>query len=286
MSEEIVKFSFPKRRFAGMIYSSAGTGKTISAMTALKVPDLKVRVLCTEANALTGIEEALAIHGITDLQEGQLTLAIPEVDSASSADAFMTQETDNFYQSIISKIMMFKGQDVATGKQVNLGKVMSWKQDSLFILDGMTMFESACSSRGRKIWATQAGGNKDPRMAFYKGQDALVGGLFQIVENSGCHVLVLAHQAMSDEVQQEKHKLTKSINPGFGTRSVIDKLAGRFSSILYMRYNRQQKKFVWSAEEKDAYTISRGIDRTKLKTMGINLSNLPADFSHELYNFF
>lgn len=284
MSEEITKFSFPKRRFAGMIYSSAGTGKTISAMTALKVPNLNVRILCTEANALTGVEEALSIHGITDLREGQLTIAIPDADSATSADAFMTQETDAFYQSIISKIMMFKGQDVATGKQVNLGKVMSWKNDSLFILDGMTMFESACSARGRKV--CKETNVKDARMAFYKGQDALVGGLFQIVETSGCHVLVLAHQTMSDEVQQEKHKLSKGINPGFGTRSVIDKLAGRFSSILYMRYNQQQKKYVWSAEEKDAYTISRGIDRTKLKALGVNLSNLPADFSHELYNFF
>ena len=97
---------------------------------------------------------------------------------------------------------------------------------------------------------------------------------------------MLAHQAMSDEAAMSKYKLVKPINPGFGTRSVIDKLAGRFSVIFYMRYNSQTRKYVWSAEEKDAYTIARGIDRDKCKKLGFNLANLPADFSHELYTFF
>jgi hypothetical protein len=277
-------FQFPKKRFVGMIYSAAGTGKTISAMTALKVPDLKVRVLCTETNALTGIEEALEIHGITDLQEGQLTIAIAQSD-ASSLEEFQDQSSDAFYRAITGKLFNFIGHDVATGKEVKLGKVQSWGKDTLFILDGMTMFESSCAGRGMQLAKAQNNA-KDARAVFYAGQKVLVGAIFAIAEESKGHILVLAHQAMSDDVAMQKYKLTSMINPGFGTRSVIDKLAGRFSSILYMRYNAQQKKYVWSAEEKDAYTISRGIDRVKLKKAGINLNNLPADFSHAVYDFF
>lgn len=282
---ETVGFKFPKKRLAALIYSGAGTGKTITAMTACLVKGLKVRVLAIEANAMQGIEEAIAIHNI-QLEEGQLIVAVPDNDSAATAADFMNQETDAYYQSIISRILNFKGYDIATGKEVNLGKVMSWKLDSCFILDGMTMFENSCAARGRKK-AKDAGTAKDARAAFYAGQDALVGGIFQVIEQSGCHCIVLAHQAMSDQEQMNKHKLVKSINPGFGTRSVIDKLAGRFTIILYQRYNQQKRQYVLSAEEADAYTISRGIDRNKLKQFNIDLRNLPANFSHEIYaNYF
>jgi hypothetical protein len=277
-------FQFPKKRFVGMIYSSAGTGKTVSAMTALKVPDLKVRVLCTETNALTGIEEALAIHGITDLQEGQLTIAVAQGE-ACSLEEFQEQSSDASYKAITSKLFNFIGHDVATGKEVRLGKVQSWGKDTLFILDGMTMFESSCAGRGLQLAKAQ-NNSKDARAVFYAGQKVLVGAVFTLAEESTGHMLVLAHQAMSDEVALKKYKLSKMVNPGFGTRSVIDKLAGRFSSILYMRYNTQTKAYVWSAEETDAYTISRGIDRAKLKKERITLNNLPADFSHPVYDFF
>lgn len=279
-----IKFNFPKKRFCGMIYSSAGTGKTISAMTALKVPNLKVRVLCTETNALTGIEEALAIHGITELKEGQLTIAVAQ-SSSSSLEEFQDNSSDSFYKAITTKLFQFNGIDAATGKEVKLGKVQDWGTDTLFILDGMTMFESSCAGRGLVNAKLQNNG-KDARAIFYAGQKVLVGGVFSLIEEGKGHMLILAHQAMSDEVSMAKYKLTKTINPGFGTRSVIDKLAGRFSSILYMRFNEQKKKYVWSAEEKDAYTISRGIDRTRCKELGVTLNNLPADFSHELYTFF
>lgn len=280
----MIKFQFPKKRFSGMIYSSAGTGKTISAMTALKVPNLKVRVLCTETNALTGIEEALAIHGITELQEGQLTIAVAQ-STSSSLEEFQDNSSDAFYKAITGKLFNFIGTDVASGKEVRLGKVQEWGTDTLFILDGMTMFESSCSGRGLTIAKSQNNA-KDARAIFYAGQKVLVGAVFSLIEESKGHVLVLAHQAMSDETAMSKYKLSKPINPGFGTRSVIDKLAGRFSSILYMRYNNQKKQYVWSAEEPEAYTISRGIDKVKCKQLGITLNNLPADFSHELYNFF
>lgn len=291
MSEVNFGFAFPKKRLVAMLYSGAGTGKTISAMSVLKVKDalgkgLKVRIHAIEANSMTGIQEALKIHDITDLEEGQLTIAVPSSTAAANTSEFMERETDAFYVAIIEQLISFKGVDVKTGKQVNLGKVMSWGADCVYILDGMTMFESACSARGRKKYSQEPGGGKDARMAFYRGQEALVGGVFQIAEESKCHVIILAHQAMSDDAQKEKHKLTKNINPGFGTRSVIDKLAGRFSIILYMRKNVQKGTYVWSAEEPDAYTISRGIDKDKCKKLGFNLQNLPADFSHELYDFF
>lgn len=282
-------FSFPKERLAMLLYSGAGTGKTISVMTLLKVrvndKPLKVRVLVLEKNAMTGIKEALRIHGITELEEGQLVIATPANDTAATAADFQNQESDAFYSAIISKLINFKGVDVATGKEVGLGKVMAWSSDTVFVLDGMTVFENACAARGRKK-SKDNNTLKDPRAAFYAGQDALVGAIFQIVEQSDCHVVVMAHQAMSDNEQMQKHKLTKSINPGFGTRSVIDKLAGRFSCIFYMRYNAQRKQYVWSAEEPDAYTISRGVDRQRCKELNVTLNNLPADFSHALYDFF
>ena len=276
-------FKFPKKRVIMMLYGKAGVGKTITIMTLLK-RGLKVRVLCAEANAITGIEEALAIHKI-ELAEGQLIVAFPGNESASSTDAFANQETDAFYLAIVGKIVNFKGFDVATGKEVTLGKVMAWDTTCAFVLDGMTMTENACAARGRKMFKEAPGENKnDQRMAFYKGQDALVGLVFQVIETSGCHVFILAHQTIMDEKTKLKGGFEHEINPGFGTKSVVDKLAGRFTQIFYMRKNRVTNQFVMSAMEDKAYTISRGIDRDKCRKLKIELNTLPADLSHEIYD--
>lgn len=277
-------FQFPKKRLACMIYAAAGQGKTISAMTLCLVKGLKVRVICTEANAVSGIQEALEIHKI-ELEEGQLTIAIAESDAPSSLDTFQNEDNDDAYRAIFSRLMNFKGFDVKTGKEVALGNVFNWKQDCALVLDGMTMTEFACSSRG-KMLATQSNNAKDARAVFYAGQKVLIGATFQLVEKAKCHIIVLAHQALSDEEAVKKYKLEKKINPAVGTRSVIDKLSGRFSNIFYMRYNKLKKQYVWSVAEDEAYTVARNIDLALCKKENLQLNNLPADFSHPIYSAF
>jgi len=282
-----INFNFPNKRLAMLLYSQAGKGKSVSIVTLLKIPGLKVRLLVLESNCLPAIQEGLSIYGIDHLEEGQLTIA--EVNSAAitSADAFTEQTDDSAYTAAVSKLIMFNGVDVATGKEVKLGNALSWGSDTCLVIDGLTMLQYACATRG-KHKASATGAGKDPRAAFYAGQDALTGYVYQIMQRSNAHIVLLAHETSSDPEQRAKHKGLMQVHPAVGTRSIVSPFLGRFNVVLYAKFNSQTRKYVWSGAEPDTMTVMRNITTKDMKYEGrvVTDSNLPADFSFEGYNFF
>jgi len=287
MSEETkpkLAFNFPKKRLAMLLYSMAGMGKSISIATLLKVPGLKVRLLAMEDNCLPAIEEGFAIHGITELEEGQFTIAEIGGNAITTVETFANQTDDSVYQSAVMKLMNFQGTDVATGKDVRLGNALSWGNDTVLVIDGLTMLQFACASRGK----VKTDGNKDARAAFYAGQDALLGYIYQFMQRSKAHFVLLAHETSSDPEQLAKHKTLLATHPALGTRSIVSPFLGRFSVVLYAKYNKQTRQYVWSGEEPNTMTVMRNIKTKGLSYNGrqVTNSNLPADFSFEGYNFF
>lgn len=290
MSEENtpkLAFKFPKKRLAMLLYSMAGMGKSCSIATLLKIPGLKVRILALEDNCLPAIEESFAIHGITSIEEGQLTIADVTGNAITTADTFTKQSDDSVYQAAVMKLINFQGTDVATGKDVKLGNALNWGNDTILVLDGLTMLQYACATRG-KAKIEEAGGNKDPRAAFYAGQDTLIGYIYQFMQRSKAHFLLLGHETSSDPEQLAKHKTLQATHPALGTRSIVSPFLGRFSVVLYAKYNKQTRQFVWSGEEPNTMTVMRNITTKGLTYKGrpVTNSNLPADFSFEGYHFF
>jgi hypothetical protein len=146
------------------------------------------------------------------------------------------------------------------------------------------MLQYACSTRGK----SKVGNNKDARAAFYAGQDALTGYVYQIMQRSNAHIVLLAHETSSDPEQRAKHKGLMQVHPALGTRSIVSPFLGRFNVVLYAKFNKQTRRYVWSGEEADTMTVMRNIT-TKGKTYegkAVTNSNLPADFSFEGYDFF
>lgn len=287
MAEITTGFSFPKKRLAMLLYSRPGEGKSTALATLLKVPNLKVRILCTEDNSLQGLQDGLRIHGITELSEGQLTVAQVKGNGVTSSDTFIEQTDDSSYQSAVRLLLNFIGHDVASGKEVRLGNALNWTDEAVLCIDGLTMLQHACHSRG-KVKAISAGTAKDPRAAFYAGQEALIGYVYQLLQHSKAHVVVLAHETTSDEVALSKNKGLLATHPALGTRSIVSPFLGRFNLVLYAKINKQTKQYVWSGEEHNTMTVVRNIN-LKDKTYNgrrVSLNNMPADFSFEGYDFF
>jgi hypothetical protein len=277
-------YKFPGKNLRMVLYSQAGVGKTVSTMSLLKIPNLKVRVLALEDNAFSGIEEGLRIHDIKDLEPGRLIISEVRGKGITSKDTFIDQTDDSFYQACVTRLMNFTGNDVVSGEEAKLGNAMSWDKDSVLVIDGLTMLQFGCHSRGK----VKAGNNKDPRAAFFQGQDALVGYIYQLLQQAKCNIIVLAHEAVSDEEAISKHPGLTPIHPALGTRSIVSQFLGRFNVVLYAKYNMQTRQYVWSGEEKGVKTITReiNVDGKKYNNRPVTLSNLPADFSADCYSFF
>jgi len=280
---------FPKPRQAILIYGGAGSGKSVSLATLLKVVlkngnKLKIRIFCLEDNSLPAIIRSFQIHNITDLEEGQLVICTPPQGAIGSSTEFQDANSDKFYQNIISQICNFKGTDVATGKEVSLGNVSTWDKDTVLALDGLTNFQYACGARG-KVKAKAVNNDKDPRAVFYAGQQVLTDGIKQILGMTKCHFILFAHDTASDEAMVAKYNGLKAIHPAVGTRSIVSQFCGNFSYVFLSRKIDINNTFFWSVADSKAYTRD-SIDREKCKELKIPLDKLPADFSHELYDFF
>lgn len=281
------EFNFPAKRLAMFLYSQAGVGKSVSLCTLLKIPGIELCILPLEDNCLPAIQEGLRIHGITELRKGQLVIADMNNSAITSATTFVDQSDDSVYQAAVQRLMNFTGTDVATGETLKLGNALAWKNNRVLAIDGLTMLQFACQSRG-KVKAASQNNDKDPRMAFYQGQDALLGYVYQILQRSKAHIVLLGHEAMSDEAQQSKHKSLKNVHPYLGTRSIVSPFMGRFNVVLYAKYSARLRKYVWSAQEDGVMTVVRNIT-TKDKTYDgfkVSLNQLPADFSFDGYDFF
>ena len=287
-------FNFPKdkvkQKLALLLYSNPGQGKSVSICTLLKIPNLKVRILATERNCIPAIEEGMRIHGIKELTKGQLVIAEARGTAQISSDNFMANSDSTAYDAAVARLFSFTGIDVFDGSEINLGKVFSWGDDCVLVIDGMTMLQHAATGKGQKK-SEDEGTTKDPRNAFYNTQKLFIGYIVQLINNSKIHIVALGHSVVElDEKVLAKIKDTgvTKIHPYLGTRSIIDGILSQFNVLLYAKYNKLTRKYVWSADETDAMTVARNIqiEGNLYEGKPVKLSSLPADFSYSGYNFF
>jgi hypothetical protein len=294
-----IDFSFfPKERLAALVYGPACVGKSVAIASLLKVPGLKVNVLSLEDNSIPALREGLRIHGITELREKQLVIAKPALGEIPTAEEFIENTNESAYMAIMAKLFGFTGTDISNGKSVNLGKVTSWDANTVFVLDGLTMFHFSCYARGKQRSRKANGGKINAQSEFFAGQDTLIGAIYQLIQTSKCHIVVLAHEAVTitDEKSTKQLKALDlpEIHPAMGTRTIISGFCGRFREVYYaskltdeakVMNKHLTSKFIWSAEKDNVYTGHR-LDPAKFKAAGFKMDKLPADFSHELYGFF
>jgi len=286
---------FPRERFTAIIYGAAGAGKSTTALSLLKNPDLKLIHFALEATTLAAMRNCFEVYGIEELAEGQLTYVTPDAAIAKDELSFKGNTDGSFYDNIVKALFTTKGVDVATGKSVSLGKFNSYTGDTVLIFDGVSALVETITNRANADAITKK--VQDNGMAVYGiGQKYIIGLFNQLTKGTKAHVIVLGHQKLADEKAVAKYTNIKPINPDFYTRSLVDQVCGMFTYVFYAKRNSLNNSFRLSVAETNAYTRD-SINRDKFKRViaevnkelkqheKIALDNLPFDLTHPVYDF-
>jgi hypothetical protein len=270
---------FPKERFTCIIYGPAGAGKTTTALSLLKNPNLKIIHFALEATTLAAMRNCFNVY---------------DIEAADEA-SFKSNTDGTFYDNIVKALFTTKGIDVATGKQVTLGKFNNYTGDTVLVFDGISALIETVTNRANSDAIVKK--VQDNGMAVYGiGQKYIINLFNQLSKGTKAHVIALGHQKLADEKAVAKYTNIKPINPDFYTRSLVDQVAGMFTYCMYAKRNSMNNRFTLSVAETNAYTRD-SIDREKFKQVAaevnkelkqherIDLSNLPTDLTHVVYDF-
>ena len=281
-------------QFKAIIYGNAGEGKSTALLSLLQT-DLPMILFAPEATTIPALQNAMSIYGIEDLEEGKLTVVIPEKASFRSLNDMMNVADESGYKKLHEVFFQGKGVDAATGKQVTLKKVWEYPEDSIVVYDGWSAVMEAITFKTQAEWEKDGGG-KDRRNMYQIGQN-LVSKFFNILDSVKAHLIVTAHSQIADAEAQAKFKGLKAINPNFYTKSLAIPICGKYPWVFYAKRDTLTNRFTLSLAEASAFTRD-SIDRTRFKEVvdeinktakpqdKITLSSLPTDLTHEVYNLF
>ena len=288
-------------RVTGIIYGGAGVGKSVAIYSILRLcesnPDLKIRILFTESNAWGGFQDAIRIHNLRNFYPEQVVIAYLEnTKGYATVEEFTEGTNDKAYAGVVSNSSVkFKGFDITdpTKAKIDCGSPSTWKEDTIYIVDGFSMVDASCIEKGRKKTVDQKT-NNDPRALFYARQNLVENILNKLMEESNCHIFVAAHQTIIDDEAAGKSKLDYRIHPAMTTRSQIDKALGHFGFVYHLYKEPQTGARVISVESPKVFTIPRFIDKSEInqyntaavsKKNYLTLATLPADLTHPVYKF-
>lgn len=284
------------RKVNALVYGEGGSGKSSSIATIFKLlkknPNLKIRFLATESNAIGGLEDGLKRLGIK-LEKGQLHYMIcrPKYNpkyatkqivqdfkenyldlSDSGASAVKIGAGDrsrhNEFISILEGLAVFKGVDYVTGETENLGDYLQWDEDTVLVVDSLTAIVDYLVS-------TVKGSRSATTMKDYNDvQSNLMAKIIvPLTEQALCSVVMLGHPVMGEDqtVKQPKEedlKITKLYPKTFG-QGLNNVLISKFTEVIYA-YVTRQDKFVWAGRKEGVATSPRQVPRQ---------DNLEPDFS-------
>lgn len=276
-----------------LLFGLGGTGKTVSIMSLLKIPGLKLRILLTDSNTLSGIRAGLQIHDIK-LSPGQLIVMSPlqKTDNKkifsqttedhakylklSSKDLFKVEidsNTRSKYQHFLDiqrGMSDFIGIDFFTKEIVNCGNIgdsTQWDTSCFLAIDGLTTISRAISDE------TLCGRTNLQIQDYGDIQNKLESFIYKLTTFTDCSVGILAHAKVADAELSAIETISVAI-PG---TALSGKLTGFFTNSIY-------------CENIDGKRYWQGL--AKGRRISISVRDIPEkeklepDFSKPEYTFF
>ena len=275
-----------------LLYGTGGSGKSASIATIFKLldknPEIKVRFLATEANALDGLEEGLSRHKV-ELKKGQLHYMVcrptynPKYTSANIVRDFKQNYLDlsegdalkvkigagdrskhSEFIAILEGLAVFKGTDYITGEVDNLGDYLQWDTNTILVVDSLT----ACVDY---LVSTVKGSRSATTMKDYGDvQSNLMSKvIIPLTEQCQCSVIMLGHPVIGEDQtvkqpKEEELKITKLYPRTFG-QALNDVIISKFGEVIFAYVDRQDN-FYWCGKKEGISTSVRKIPREdKLK---------------------
>ena len=268
-----------------LLYGDGGSGKSTAVATLFKMnnPDLKVRYLMTEANAMDGMEEGLARHGIK-LNPGQLHYMVCRPNPATSVtSAQIAKEYEqNYLQlsesdalkvkiasgdrakrtafvTILKGMATFKGIDYVTKEVTDLGDYLKWDDNTVFVIDSLT---SCVDYLVNEVKATRIA---TVQSDYNHVQTNLMNKIIiPLTEQSQCSIIMLGHPVIGEDQtvkqpKEEENKITKLYPRTFG-QALNNTIVSKFSETIYSYVDRQDN-FYWAGKKEGVATSPRKIPR-------------------------
>lgn len=275
-----------------LLYGEGGTGKSGSIATIFKLldkePNLKVRFLSTESNALEGLSEGLERHKIK-LKEGNLAYMVcrPDVKTALSMKEQARNYKDNFldvserdalkvkistgdrsksktFLSILYGTADFKGTDYVTKETKSYGDILTWDETHILVVDSLS---ACCEYLMADIVAIRSATIMSD---FKDGQHNLKNKLIlPLTEQTSCSIIMLGHPILSidpnvKQPKEDENKIKKIYPRTIGTQ-LNGYIESRFTETIYS-YIDHLDNFYWAGKKQGVSTSPRKIPREdKLK---------------------
>lgn len=270
-----------------LLYGEGGVGKSTAIATLFKLlpknPNLKIRYLMTEANAMSGMKDGIERLGLK-LEKGQLHYMVcrPKYNPKYATKQVLQDFKENYldlsdsgasavkigagdrsrhseFISILEGLAVFKGTDYVTGETENLGDYLQWDDDTILVVDSLTACVDYLVStvKGSRSATTQ----KD----YNDVQSNLMAKIIvPLTEQSQCSVIMLGHPVIGEDqtVKQPKDdemKITKLYPKTFG-QALNNTLISKFNEVVYAYVDRQDK-FWWAGKKEGIATSPRKIPR-------------------------
>lgn len=270
-----------------LLYGEGGSGKSTSIATVFKLldkhPNLKVRYLMTESNAMDGMEEGLQRYKI-DLKPGQLHYMVcrpvynPKYDSSNIAKDFKANFLDlsegdalkvkigagdrakheEFYKILLG-LAVFKGIDYITKQEENLGDYLKWDSDTILVVDSLT----ACVDY---LVSTVKGGRVATVQSDYNNvqSNLMAKIIIPLTEQCQCSIIMLGHPVLGEDQtvkqpKEEDNKILKLYPRTYG-QALNNSIVSKFSETIYSYVDRSGK-FYWAGWKEGVATSPRKIPR-------------------------
>jgi hypothetical protein len=271
-----------------LLYGEGGTGKSTSIATLFKLlpkfPNLKVRYLCTEANALIGMKQGLKMYGI-DLKPGQLHYMVcrPSLVGSITSAQKVKEFEDNFlkvsendalkvkigtgdrakhtaFVNILKGMATFKGIDYVSKVENDLGDYLRWDDDTIFVIDSLT------SCVDYLVEAVKANRVLTNISDYNHVQSNLMAKIIiPLTEQCRCSIIMLGHPVIGEDQtvrqpKEEENKIMRMYPKTFG-QALNNTIVSKFTETIYA-YVDNQDKFYWAGKKHGVATSPRKLPRT------------------------
>jgi len=232
-----------------VLYGLGCVGKSASIATLFKLqevrPNQRVIYLCTERNAMAGLEWGLKHYGIK-LEKNQLVTCtirnkkkkafVNEMRALEAFSKLSSQQSkqsvadngnkDKYtdYINVIKGLISFTGVDYITKEEVKLGNIGDFEYEDILVIDGLTPI---MQSLWGLVKGDRVGNDRGDYLTIQQELLKLTKGLIDI----DCSVILLAHADRKEDEIEKKELIRLALDAG---TALASKYAGWWESVIYM----------------------------------------------------